>query len=170
MNPIEKYGKDSVNDRSLFVLELESSEAIKKFSLPAAHFACLVAWDSESVADEKIYNLLDCIIASGAAYICCWGKGCERVHDTADEIDHVSGPSSRSEGIIMTTWHSKEHLSEAIWFLLNTTWPDKFAEETLGATVAISIGSNDYAEEIRSALKDPRAFSKKVLENEEGAL
>ena len=88
VNPIEKYGKDSINDRSLFVLELESPEAIKKFSLPATHFACLVAWDSESVADEKIHNLLDCIIASGAAYICCWGKGCERVHDTADEIDH----------------------------------------------------------------------------------
>lgn len=62
----------------------------------------------------------------------------------------------------MSTWHDNDLLLEALLFLLSCIWPDEYAEETMGSTIAISIGNPAYAEEIRSAPGDPRAFTQRV--------
>ena len=168
MLPIEDFGKDPTNERRLFTLALERAELNENLSLATKHFACLIAWDSEETKDEDISVFLRRIIDSGAAYICSWGKGCEKVHDLADEIDIEMNPDS--DNVIMTTWHSEESLSEAIWFLLNSTWPDTYAEKTLGSTIAISVGNSSFAKEIRNAFSDPVKFNQASLANDDGAL
>lgn len=58
---------------------------------------------------------------SGCLYFIAWGVACEAWHDTLDwtvlEIfDFVKIPDDK---FVMTTWHDKEPLSEALWFAGN---------------------------------------------------
>jgi hypothetical protein len=51
-------------------------------------------------------------------YAVAWGLDCEAWHDSVDganlrEFDYGNIPADR---FVMTTWHSKEPLSEAFWF------------------------------------------------------
>jgi hypothetical protein len=58
----------------------------------------------------------------------------------------------------MTTWHDNEPLDETIEFFLNNTNPDPYYEETLKSSLAISIGSAEWASIIRKALENPTKF------------
>lgn len=85
---------------------------------------------------------------NGCVYVCTWGPDCERVHDQFDEEDfslHEEGPW------IMSTWHAKEPLSEAIWFALNCTWPDEAFEDECKEVIGIAIANDSWADEIHEA-------------------
>ncbi len=68
----------------------------------------------------------------------------------------------------MSTWHSEESLSEALWFLLFNAFPDDAYSDECRSAVAITIGSWVWAREVRAAFTDPGAFSARVLASEEG--
>lgn len=150
-----------MTNRQLFTLELPAPDDLPSIDLDSPHSCCLIAWDASHCTVEDVAALVDPLIKAGCVYFVCWGPSCEWVHDIIDESD------PNSEGVIMTTWHSEESLEEAIWFFLNVTWPDKEFEETLHASLAIAIGSDKWASEVRTALADPRAFSAMVLDKEE---
>jgi hypothetical protein len=158
---IEKCAFDDVTNRQLFALDLVKPNGIDITDLGSKHFCCLIAWDASQSTVEEVSALVDPLIKAGCVYFVCWGPSCERVHDIIDESDPYE------DGVIMTTWHSEESLEETLWFFLNVAWPDKEFEETFGASLAITIGSKDWASEVRIALSDPRAFSKMVLDKEE---
>lgn len=159
---IEKCAFDDVTNRQLFALELTVPNKLPPFDLGSPHFGSLIAWDASGISVEDVSALVDPLIKAGCVYFCCWGADCERVHDIIDESD------PHSESVIMTTWHSDESLEEAIWYFLNVTWPDKKFEETFRASLGITVGSVEWASELRSALLDPRAFSTKVFDKDEG--
>lgn len=71
------------------------------------------------------------------------------------------GVDPTGESVIMTTSHRDEPLSEAMWFLLHCTSPDERYE--CPSTLAILVGSSQWAAEIRQALSDPRKFTADVL-------
>jgi len=164
INEIEKCAFDDVTDRQLFVLELSEPSEIDLTQLVARHFGCLIAWDANQSTVEEVSSLIDPLIKAGCVYFCCWGSGCERVHDIIDELDPYTDDV---DGIIMTTWHTDQSLEEAIWFFLNVTWPDKRFEETFEALLGITVGSNEWASELRTALLEPHHFSKMVLDKED---
>ena len=64
----------------------------------------------------------------------------------------------QDESPIMTTWHSGQPLREALLFFLETALPDEYYAGTTHASLAISIGSPEWAREIAEALDDPRIF------------
>ena len=160
---IEKCAFDEVTNRQLFALELSAPTELPSFYLGSPHFGSLIAWDASQSSVEDVSALIGPLIKAGCVYFCCWGPDCERVHDIIDESDPYS------ESVIMTTWHSDKPLKEAIWYFLNVTWPDKEFEETFRAALGIAVGSDEWASELRTALLDPRAFSKMVLDKEESA-
>lgn len=58
------------------------------------------------------------LVKSGCLYAMAWGLDCEAWHDSVDganlsDFDYGAIPDDR---FVMTTWHSKEPLSEAFWF------------------------------------------------------
>ncbi len=169
MTSLESFGSDSISERELFVLELATPGELEQISSPSEHFACLIAWDAPDVSSEEIEQFARRLVEAGVSYVCCWGNDCERIHDIFDEVDLEPNIGSPEGQTLMTTWHDDEPLSEAICFLLRTAWPDEYAEDTTNSSIAISIGSGIYAEEMRSAFKDPRAFSSLILEREDGA-
>lgn len=76
---------------------------------------------------------------SGCLYFIAWGVACETWHDTMDwtvleAFDFGEIPDDR---FVMTTWHDKEPLSEALWFAGNAAdHPDIDLANTLIVHVA----------------------------------
>ena len=58
----------------------------------------------------------------------------------------------------MTTWHDGESLAEVLGFVLTAAVPHEAYTRECGCTVAVSIGSVQWAEEMRSAFSRPSAF------------
>ena len=161
MTKIEKLGYDHLAKRDLYILNLlEPDDLPKSIKLSSQHFACFIAWNSEAASVDVISNLVEHIIKAGGAYFSTWGPDCQRVHDIIDEIDAYpyNDIGSPEDSVIMTTWHEDESLEEAMCFFLTSTSPDEFYEATMNSSLAISIGSQDWAKIIYGALLNPKGF------------
>jgi hypothetical protein len=87
------------------------------------------------------------------------GPDCERVHDLIDEVEEVREQANPDdESVIMTTWHNEETLSKAIWYVLYSSLPDDPYISDCKSTLAISIGSLEWASEIRAAFTTRESF------------
>jgi hypothetical protein len=157
-------GRDDVSERELFVIDaLRSADVISTLSPPSQHFACLLAWDSTAATDQDVVALARHLLTTGCVYICCWGPGCERVHDTFDMEEARMRPNGP---FAISTWHSDESLADVLWYVLFNAFPDAAYSDACRSTVAIAIGAPPWAEEARSAFLDPAAFSARLLGEE----
>jgi hypothetical protein len=165
---LREHAFDSVLERRLFSVALDSAfETPDTRSLPAGNFACLLAWDALRATADEISSFVEPLLKAGASYFVCWGPDCERVHDVIDEMVSHSDANYGvpADSCIMTTWHSSEPLSEALWFFLVNTWPDEHYQDTTRASLAISVGSPTWAAEISGALSKPREFVRRGSEH-----
>ena len=166
---LRECGYDTVSERRLFALPLASPVAFPTdLELPAGNFVCLLAWDARGVPVGVVSKLVERLLIAGACYFVCWGPDCERVHDIIDEIDGdpftcLGAPAG---SVIMTTWHASEPLSEAIWFVLRCAFPDDHFFESTRCTLAVSIGSGEWAAEVATAFEAPDAFVDSVCESD----
>jgi hypothetical protein len=141
-------------------MELERPDEFHAPSgLLSEHFACLLAWDADTVDDATIARVAKRLLQAGTVYVCAWGRGCERVHDVVDAVHVNMAVVSGRMPSVMTTWHSEESLAEATWFLLFAAHPDDAYSATCTASLAIVVGSSARADEIRHAFLDPDAFN-----------
>ena len=156
---MNRVARDDLLGRDLYVLDLATPHDLPNdMSMATPHFACLIAWDSSSASVDEIGNLAQRLLAAGAVYLLAWGPDCERVHDIVDEAVVGSGPPESTVDHVMTTWHSGEPLSDAIWFTLANSWPDEAYEQTCGSTLGIAIGRPEWALESRAAFMRPNDF------------
>jgi len=163
---LERIGVDDVSERALFLLQANNwNEIPAGIVVGSPYFVSLLVCDATAVPSDELARCARSLLKAGCVYFCCWGAGCERVHDIVDEqylID--SGYSVNDDkSVIMTTWHDDESLEEAAWFALNVAFPDDRYFDDCRAVVALSIGDPAYAEGIRAAFADPRALVKRVV-------
>ncbi|HEX2882321.1 MAG TPA: hypothetical protein VHO25_22530 [Polyangiaceae bacterium] len=148
----------------LFLIEADSSSDLQAWpQLPSEHFISMIVWDAPS-SREDVLAVARTILDAGAIHICAFGEGCERVHDTFDEVIATSDPESDDDHAILTTWHSSETLDEALWHALFTAFPAPAFAATTRTTVVIAVDAARYAGALRDTLADPRAFHDRVLE------
>jgi len=79
------------------------------------------------------------LVESGCLYFIAWGVDCEAWHDTVDwsVLEAFDFGDIPDDKFIMTTWHDKEPLSEALWFAGNcASHPDVDLSETVIVHVA----------------------------------
>lgn len=164
----ERLSRDQSTQRDLYFLDITTPDELPDpLRLSAKHFVCFVAWFSNGIEAQTVHRLAEALLRAGCAYFCAWGIGCERVHDLFDEVSFAMYPEPE-ESIVMSTWHDEQSLDDALWYFLNNTWPDDPYFETCRAALAISIGGErEWEERIKYALRDPRRFSKEVLDAEE---
>jgi hypothetical protein len=86
--------------------------------LSVGPFKALVIVD-EPVATMWRNTVCAWLVESGCLYCCVWGEACEAWHD---EVDHANicafdGGTIPDDQFVMTTWHDKEPLSDALWFV-----------------------------------------------------
>jgi hypothetical protein len=163
MATLEKLGFDEVSERNLFTLYLETPANFPDLlTLSSQRFVCLLAWDSREVDENRIAEFAAKLLEAGAVYVCVWGPNCERVHDTIDKVHVGPNPSPTLDRVVMTTWHSREPLAEAIWFTLRSTNPDEGYAEGCDSTLGITIGNLGWHEEICSAFRDSDGFCSSI--------
>ena len=162
---IELFGRGEAWKRELFLLELNDIDEVPDtLRFPSRYFACLLAWDASQASADEIRSVGQKLIEQGAAYFVLWGADCERVHDLVDEVEALREEANSDDpSVIMTSWHHDEPLSEAIWFVLHCALPDDPYIDDCKAMLAISIGSSEWAAQIRAALSDPKKFSDEYL-------
>ena len=157
MRVLQNVGRDASLGRELFVLEARSPDDVPgELRLSSSRFVVIVVWDARGASAEEVSHLARRLLDAGAVYVCAWGPDCERVHDIVDEERDTAGHDA--EGIVMTTWHEHESLAEALWFVLTAAVPDDAYVKDCGAIVGISIGSAEWASEIRAAFSSPSEF------------
>lgn len=158
----ELLSHDSVTDRDLYFLSLPD---LKKFpesiSLGSEHFAVFIAAYATHLDVDSISTMAQRLIRSGAAYVCCYGPGCERVHDIFDEIQ-ISEKTTDDDSVIMTTWHDNDTLLDALWFFAANSLPDEKYFDTCKAGLAISIGNPEWDAQIIDGLKEPEDLFRKT--------
>jgi hypothetical protein len=172
-------GRDLQLGRDTFLAVVPSAEDVPAdFRLPTKYFCAMVVWDSATASVDSVSRLVESLLRSGCVYVSCWGSGCDRVHDIADEVIvgfQVGLMETRStdaqdlsatgtqERVIMTTGHGEETLDEALHFFLTHTQPGTEYASQCGSAVALAIGQPaPVVERIRAALLDPRAFRAEV--------
>ena len=174
MDHPEYSGKDEATGRALYFLQVADPRDLPQNLAVGPHFVCLLAWDSEFESVEEISRVAEILLDAGCVYFCTWGSGCERVHDVIDEViverevDGGFSPAPDDDRCILTTWHDREPLEQALWTLLNCSHPDEGYEQSCRSVVAIMIGSDpSWAATTRDALSHPEAFSERILDAEE---
>ncbi|MBB5345573.1 DUF7684 family protein [Tunturibacter empetritectus] len=113
------------------------------------HFCLFLAIDATSVTDGEIRETAKLLLERGIAYLCVWGPDCERVHD---QFDLERMPDEPKGQIVMTTWHSKESLSEALWFFANCVEQDHGFEALCTDWIALNVSNDSWGQRIRAAL------------------
>ncbi|MBL8825123.1 MAG: hypothetical protein JNJ77_21225 [Planctomycetia bacterium] len=151
-----RVGYDSTTERELFILEIPDAMKLPEICLSTPRFVCLLLWNAEKTSDKMLIDVANWLLNYGAAYLCCWGNDCERVHDTIDMVDISRNPSC--DQVVMTTWHRNELLDDAIYFALDIAWPDKGYSDGCGSVLAVCIDNAEIAEKVRAAFVDPHSF------------
>jgi hypothetical protein len=142
--------------RDLFLMWLRSWEDWpSSLDLPSQHFCLLIAGDARAVSQGALGRLAGQALAGGCVYLCAWGPDCERVHDCFDMkiIERDIAGDVPNALAVMTTWHEKETLDEAIDFLTEAAWPDDAHVSTCRSSVMAVVGNADWAKAIEHRFK-----------------
>lgn len=159
---LEYLGREAKSSRDMYVIDAAGPDDIPaEVNVAGPLFVCFLAWDAEHATIETIDVVARRLLAAGCVYICCWGSRCSLVHDVFDSVSIERGSEAP---VIMSTWHERESLSDAIWFALFAANPDDSFSEHCGSVLAVSVGRPSYAKELREALADPGTFSQEVIE------
>lgn len=152
-------GNEVATERQIWLLKLDGLQfGFGWDDLQGQKFACLLAVDARSVPSDELSAFCSHLIGLGCAYFCVWGPDCERVHDIMDEEVIGDDPPTTDIGCLMTTWHAKESLAEAVEFFLTCTVPDgEYAPAGCAYGLAVSVGSTEWATEIEHRLRSSTA-------------
>jgi hypothetical protein len=100
----------------------------------------LLAGDAQAVSEEMLGRLAETVLRAGCVYLCAWGPGCMRIHDSFDMriVDRDIAGETPNALHVMTTSHETETLGEALDFLTEMAWPDDvFAYTCRSALIAV---------------------------------
>jgi hypothetical protein len=139
-------GHHAESERDVFLLALDSTRT--PYAAPGVvgrQFTCFCAMDARGLSDEALQIFCSTLLRLGCAYLCTWGPDCKRVHDIMDRVVVGDDPPATYVGCVMTTWHAKDCLEDAIDYFLTCTYPDEdYAPNGCGAALIISVGSDDW--------------------------
>jgi len=86
-------------------------------TLQHSPFCAVIVAEADASEDWR-ERITEWLVQSGCLYAVTWGQDCEKWHDSVDganlrEFDYGDIPEDR---FVMTTWHEKKPLEEALWF------------------------------------------------------
>lgn len=99
----------------------------------------VVVVSETTVSDEWRKSTARWLVNGGCLYVVAWGVECEKWHDAVDRavLETFDFGDIPDDKFVMTTWHSDEPLSEALWFAGNCAFhPDVELQLTLVLHVA----------------------------------
>lgn len=97
------------------------------------------------------------LVERGCLYCCVWGEDCEAWHDEVDRanIRAFDGETIPDDQFVITTWHAKESLSEALWFVgVAAEHPTVDLAQTVILHIAQNGRGSELVEQYRNALDE----------------
>ncbi len=64
---------------------------------------------------------------------------------------------------VMTSWHTKDSLDEALWFALNVTFPDDELFDTCGSVLIVSVANEERDEYLQKRLANLQQFNEELV-------
>jgi hypothetical protein len=126
--------------------------------IPSRRFRLFVAADVTRDTTEVISEFTLAALKSGMVYFCAWGPDCSRFHDIVDEVilgddlDERLFVGQDPDDLIMTTWHERDPLNEALDFFINWAQPSGNFRIDSDHWVAVCVNNPEWAAEIRQQL------------------
>lgn len=143
------------------VAELNWPPALK---IPTKKFRLFVAANTTDVSTKTLSDFALAALNQGMVYFCSWGPDCERFHDIVDEVvveddigeQKFAGPNDSDT--IMTTWHAKDSLEDAIDFFATCAVPsDGFALDS-DFRLVICVANQQWAAQANTSLESAKFF------------
>ncbi|HUR47626.1 MAG TPA: hypothetical protein VMZ27_17210 [Candidatus Saccharimonadales bacterium] len=160
MTQVQRIGHSDVTGRELFSLALPDFGSLPDLIvLPSRNFIAFLAADAANVDAVVLAEFSRRLLRAGCVCFCAWGTDCERVHDLFD------GECFSIEPVIMTTWHPRDSLDDALWFFVFTAFPDDAYGATCQSGLAVSIGRPDWDAHIRERLADLDTLTGDVVDD-----
>jgi hypothetical protein len=159
LQPLSDYGRTPTEGRLLLYSceKFADLERLRSETL-SPNFALLTALDVRLVKNEEMARVAAVLIGRGLAYACCWGEDSERWHDAIDiaDIERIKAKGEDYRNIVMTTWHSKESLLDALDFFADCALPtEAYAATCLDYVIAVPA---EHEPEIRNAFTSTKSW------------
>lgn len=153
MTDLERISERS--GKSIYLLQLARwEEWPSDLGLPAGHFGLFVAGDAGLGSTEVLRNVARQTLHAGLVYLSAWGPACESLHDLFDDCIVDRDSPEDVESVIMTTWHDRQSLSEALEFFVDVAEPAKDYRFDTRAWMIVVVGSARWAQEVRTFLRE----------------
>ncbi len=132
--------------------------------IPSKRFRLFVAANITDVSTQMVSDFALAALNQGMVYFCSWGPDCSRFHDIVDEVlveddigeQKFAGPNSSDT--IMTTWHAKNSLEDAIDFFATCAYPtDGFASDS-DFRLVICVANPQWAAQANKSLQSAQFF------------
>ena len=124
--------------------------------LTSPRFGLFLALDARQIRDDNLLSFARTLVKQGLTMACVWGPDCERVHDRIDDAIMESCAEEDEPSVILTTWHTEENREEALEFFVETLEPATALRYSSSSRLAVSVGSEAYAETIGNWLKQAK--------------
>lgn len=143
-------------------------EATADVVAPGRKFLLFVAADVGAADAADLVDWATPLVLGGCRGMAAWGANCTLVDDAFDwAVVWEEIQQDRELELVMTTWHDKDSLEEALWYFLRSM-PQVSAPE-LGdrySMVAVVEDRGDWLERVRAAFADPEGFCDHLLDEE----
>jgi hypothetical protein len=144
--------------REIEVLSFRTiAELAERLPIRTRYFLLLLAWDAPEKTPQQLMSFFRPLVDRGLVYFCAWGSRCEAVHDAVDQCDiqkhHEAGKALCNDSIVMTTWHARESLQEALWFFKTCAMPAESFDPSNCDRFAVAVGNLNWGPEMEKALQ-----------------
>ena len=147
------------HERQFSIVELNDLVWPASLPLPSKRFRLFVAADTTQVPTKIMVSFAEAALSRGMVYFCAWGPGCKRFHDIVDDAviaddrgQRRFAPPSLGD-VVMTTWHNRERLEEALDFFMTWAVPtDGYVAES-GYWLVFCLSNPDWASTATRFLK-----------------
>ena len=163
-------GRDEQMGRDLYLSVCDDLRTWSPDLTRLPPFVALCAFDADTEDDQTLEAFASRLMAAGCYYVCAWGSGCERVHDLVDDVlirenaESAKLPAETwDETFVMTTWHERDTLDEAVWYAIFTAISDEHENSTV-----LAVASPRYADQVERRLTDTERLSLDVVGEESG--
>lgn len=117
-----------------------------------------MAADVTGDTTEVISEFTLAALKRGMVYFSSWGPDCSRFHDIVDEVilgddlEERLFVGANAEDHILTTWHERDRLHEALDFFINWAQPTGDFKIDSDYWVAVCVNNPEWAAVIRRQL------------------
>jgi hypothetical protein len=158
-----------------YLFEVYSADRLaipEKFDSRFFSLALLI--DGTRLCNDELFAFAGECLRRGLCYLVAWGPGCERVHDLFDEEviddsgnDRYLPANASSDDVVMTTWHAKDTLAQALFFFVYCAFPTQVFEPEWKHRIILSVGNEEWARKSVRYMKAVAASGRPIDDFEE---